>query len=60
MLIIFQASIDYIKYLENCVVKLNEQDCGCRGWNTAGHGSLPSIRGFLASSVMHRELIDEA
>ncbi|KHN95274.1 extensin [Metarhizium album ARSEF 1941] len=44
-LAILQASIDYVRYLEECVAKLKAQH-GQKGREEAARGSLPSIRDF--------------
>ncbi|KAH0595789.1 hypothetical protein MHUMG1_06337 [Metarhizium humberi] len=44
-LAILQASIDYVRYLEDCVAKLKAQH-GDKGREQAAHNPLPSIRDF--------------
>ncbi|KAK9439186.1 extensin [Metarhizium brunneum] len=44
-LAILQASIDYVRYLEDCVAKLKAQH-GEKGREQAAHNPLPSIRDF--------------
>ncbi|OAQ72805.1 HLH transcription factor [Pochonia chlamydosporia 170] len=44
-LAILQASIDYVRYLEDCVAKLKAQH-GEKSREEAAHNSLPSIRDF--------------
>ncbi|PHH87110.1 hypothetical protein CDD83_9297 [Cordyceps sp. RAO-2017] len=45
-LAILQASIDYIRYLEDCVVKLKAQHDADQGREDASHNPLPPIRDF--------------
>ncbi|OAQ58961.1 HLH transcription factor [Pochonia chlamydosporia 170] len=57
-LAILQASIDYIRYLENCLAKLKWRLGDHQSWDKPGHVSLPFIRDFHAEPRGRVELFD--